>query len=187
MLSPRGMVLGWDWIGYALPGGGALTYKNDGGVRLPTHQIKGLSVIIFLQKRGSLGDRSEKGWSLGVKLHKIRAILTICKKFLLRFANFSKIWWYRWKILIETAKIGVIWCKVVKKGAFGVQAMQKRWSIDMRMSYTGQWECPPPPGLSRFICWCVLSNAILHYLTIGLDTAREIKHVCKFNFRLIGQ
>ena len=47
------------------------------GLRLPTHQIKGLSVKNFLYKRGSLSDRSKNGGSLGVKLHKIWAVLTI--------------------------------------------------------------------------------------------------------------
>ena len=31
----------------------------------------------------------------------------------------------------------------MQKGTFGVEAMQKRWSIDRRMMYTGQWEYPP--------------------------------------------
>ena len=58
-------------------GGGGHSPIKVTGVCLPMHQIKGLSVTIFLQKRGSLGDRPEKEGSLGVKLHKIRAILTI--------------------------------------------------------------------------------------------------------------
>ena len=44
------------------------------------HQIEGPSVTIFLQKGGgsfdSLGDKSKKGGSFGMKLHKIQAILT---------------------------------------------------------------------------------------------------------------
>ena len=68
--------------------GGGHSHIKMTGMRLPTHQIKGLSVTIFLQKRGSLGDRSEKGGSLGVKLHKIWAILTIFKEI---FAAICKI------------------------------------------------------------------------------------------------
>ena len=43
-----------------LSGRGALTYNSD-GVCLLMHQIKGVSVTIFLRKWESLGDRSEKG------------------------------------------------------------------------------------------------------------------------------
>ena len=112
------------------------------GVRLPTHQIKGLSVTIFLQKRGSLGDKSEKGGSLGVKLHIIRAILTIFKEI---FAAICKILWYRWKFLIETAKIGVIGCNVVKKGGIRCTSDAKKvvyWQAHDAYRPMG---VPPPP------------------------------------------
>lgn len=67
-------------------GGGALTYKSD-RVHLPTHQIKGLLLFIFLQKRGSMGDKSEKGGSLGVKVDKNAGNFNISSKFSLQFAN----------------------------------------------------------------------------------------------------
>ena len=35
--------------------------KIDGGVPIPSYKIKGLSMKIFLLKRGSLGDRSKRG------------------------------------------------------------------------------------------------------------------------------
>ena len=120
------------------------------GVRLPTHQIKGLSVTIFLQKRGSLSDRSEKGGSLGVKLQKIWAILTIFKEIFAKFAKFSKIWWYRWKFLIETAKIGVIGCRVVKKGGIRCTSDAEKvvyWQAHDAYRPMG---VPPPPGLKVY-------------------------------------
>ena len=41
------------------------TYKSD-GVPLMTQQINELSMTVFLQKRGSFGDRSQKGGSSSV-------------------------------------------------------------------------------------------------------------------------
>ena len=45
------------------------------GVHLPAHQIKGAISDNFLERKGSVGERSEKG-SFGVRLHKTKAILT---------------------------------------------------------------------------------------------------------------
>ena len=123
-------------------------------VPLSTHQIKGLSVTIslslffscfvfsfslclfffFLQKRDSLGDRSENG-SLGVKLHKIRAISTILfSNFCYDVQNFSKIDDFAGKFWSKKAKLGVIGCKVVKKtGGIRWQADGKKgvyWQVD---------------------------------------------------------
>ena len=53
-------------------GGTALTYKSDGSA--PTDAPYGAVNDNFLAKGGSLDDQSKKGESLGVKLHKIRAI-----------------------------------------------------------------------------------------------------------------
>ena len=55
---------------------GGHSHSKVTGMRLPMHQIKEPSVTIFLQERESLGDRSKRGGSFGMKLHKIQVILT---------------------------------------------------------------------------------------------------------------
>ena len=115
-------------------------------VPLSTHQIKGLSVTIslslslslscfgfvfsfslylFFCKKGIHWVTDPKNGSLGVKLHKIRAILTILfSNFCYDVQNFSKIDDFAGKFWSKKAKLGVIGCKVVKK-AGGI-----RWQTD---------------------------------------------------------
>ena len=69
---------------------GELTCKSD-GVRLPTHQIKRLSVTTPLQKRGSFG----------VKLQNNTGNFQPLKKKSLWFTKVFTIWWFCRNILIE--------------------------------------------------------------------------------------
>ena len=74
----------------------------------------------------SLGDKSKKGGSFDLKLHKIQAILTH--------------FWFRWKMLTEKAQLGVIGCKkLYKKQAFSKKE-KKRCKKGGLLS--GGWHIP---------------------------------------------
>ena len=109
------------------PGGGHSHVKVT-GVRLLTHQIKGLSVIIFLQKGGSLGDRSKKRGPWVWNCTKSRQFNIFILKFLLRFTK------------VFNSEHWVLSCE--KGGHSVTNPMQKRGSIDRCMMYTGPWDTP---------------------------------------------
>ena len=116
-----------------LSGGGVLTYKREGGAPTNASNHEAISDN-FLAKKGSLNDRSKKGGSLGVKMHKIWAILThFFLTFLLQFANFFQNW------MILTGKFdrkskyrGSLGVRLWKRGTFGDKPMYKEkiyWQI----------------------------------------------------------
>ena len=85
---------------------GALIYKSDMGAPTDTSNWRAIC-----KKRGSSGDRSKKGGSMSVELFRIQAIFFF---FSSKFDDFARKFW------LKKQKIGVIGCKVVKRGAHSV-------------------------------------------------------------------
>ena len=110
---------------------GTVIYISD-GVRLLTHQITGLSVTIFLQKRGSLGDRFKKGVMWCEIEHDPGNFNIFFSNFRCDLHFFSKLRGFYWKI--EKAKIAGHWVYSCKKRDIWWQTDAEKESIGSRMT-----------------------------------------------------
>ena len=127
-------------------------------------------MTIFLQKRGSLGDRSKTEGAIMENLDNFNffppntVLAVIC-------IFFFKISWCCLAILIEKAKIGDIGCKVVKKGGIWWQANVEKgvyWythDINLVMGV-------PPPDLL-----CITQKADKH-------SRIEVPYMCVIGYLL---